>query len=323
MALMPTSPAIAAGTPQNYPGTNTPIITDQRGYARATTPDLGAYEDTHTAPTVASLNPTAGLLGGGTLVTITGTGFIGATGVDFGTTPANGFTVVSDTTITASSPSGTGVVDVTVLTPRGTSANSPADQFTYVSVYVVTSTDYDPTKLGTLAYAIDAAVSSDASNAHITFDLPDNSTIALSASDADASSTYGPTAYVISGSGVNITIDGSNAPGLTVDGSNAIRVFAVTSTASLTLEDLTVSGGKAQGFSGGEAGGGGGGGGGGAALGGAVAADSAARANLAVTSSVGPVGSTAAALALLLTSTAATAASAASAAVAAAAAAPV
>ena len=63
-------------------------------------------------------------------MTITGTGFTGATAVDFGTTPATSFTVVSDTTITADSPAGTGTVDVTVTTPGGTSATSSADQFT-------------------------------------------------------------------------------------------------------------------------------------------------------------------------------------------------
>ena len=68
---------------------------------------------------------------GGTLVTITGTGFTGATAVDFGTTAATNLTVVNDTTITADSPAGTGTVDVTVTTPAGTSATSPADQFTY------------------------------------------------------------------------------------------------------------------------------------------------------------------------------------------------
>ena len=55
---------------------------------------------------------------GGTLVTITGTGFTGATAVDFGTTAATDVTVVSDTSITADSPAGTGVVDVTVTTPE-------------------------------------------------------------------------------------------------------------------------------------------------------------------------------------------------------------
>jgi Bacterial Ig-like domain (group 3)/IPT/TIG domain len=271
LALMPTSPAIAAGITGDFPATQTPITTDQRGYPRAATPDLGAYESTHAAPTVTSLSPTGGPAAGGTLVTIIGTGLIGESGVDFGTTAATDVTVVSDTTLTAISPAGTGTENVTVLSSRGTSATSPADQFTYVQpvTYVVTNSDYNPAETGTLGYAIAEANSYDNGDVTITFDLPDNSTIALAAGDQDPTSTYGPTAYVISGNPANVTIDGSGAPGLTIDGSGSQRLFAVTSTASLTLEDLTVSGGLAQGFAGGS-GQAGGGGGGGAGLGGAV-----------------------------------------------------
>jgi PGF-pre-PGF domain-containing protein len=84
------------------------------------------------APTVTKINPTSGPLIGGTTVTITGTGFTGATAVKFGTTAATSYTVVSATSITAVSPVGSaGTVDVTVTTPGGTSATSPADEFTY------------------------------------------------------------------------------------------------------------------------------------------------------------------------------------------------
>ena len=107
------------------------------GGTSATSP---ADQFTYTAaPTVTSISPTSGPQTGGTLVTITGASFTAATSVDFGTTPATSFTVVSPTTITADDPAGTGVVNVTVTTPGGTSATSPADQFTYVAAPTVTS----------------------------------------------------------------------------------------------------------------------------------------------------------------------------------------
>ena len=92
-----------------------------------------------TAPAVTSLSPTDGPPAGGTEVTITGTGFTGATAVEFGSTPATGFIVNSATSITADSPAGSGAVDVTVVTAGGTSATSLADQFTYVAAPTVTA----------------------------------------------------------------------------------------------------------------------------------------------------------------------------------------
>ncbi len=66
-------------------------------------------------------------------MTIDGSGFTGATAVDFGTTAGTDVVVVNDGEITADSPAGTGTVDVTVTTPTGTSTTSPADHFTYVA----------------------------------------------------------------------------------------------------------------------------------------------------------------------------------------------
>jgi hypothetical protein len=83
------------------------------------------------APTLVSLAPNDGPLAGGTPVTVTGTNFTGATSVQFGTTPATSFTVNSATQITATSPAGSGTVDVLVTTPAGTSAASVADKFAY------------------------------------------------------------------------------------------------------------------------------------------------------------------------------------------------
>jgi len=85
-------------------------------------------------PVVAGISPTLGPDTGGTTVTLTGSGFTGASKVLFGTVAASSFTVSSDTQIKAVSPAGSGTVHVTVTTPGGTTTTSNADQFTYKGV---------------------------------------------------------------------------------------------------------------------------------------------------------------------------------------------
>jgi hypothetical protein len=101
------------------------------------------------APIITAISPTSGPKAGGTSLTLTGTGFTGATSVLFGNTAANTFTVVNDTTLVVSSPAGAvGATDVTVATPAGSDTRSAA--FTYTA-----STDAALTNLvlsqGTLA----------------------------------------------------------------------------------------------------------------------------------------------------------------------------
>ncbi|MCW2539429.1 MAG: cell surface receptor domain protein [Frankiales bacterium] len=92
------------------------------------------------APTVNMITPTSGPTGGGTTVTITGTGFTGAKKVTFGGVSATSFTVVSSTKITAISPAqGAGDHPVYVNTAGGTSAASAAATFSYVKAPVVTA----------------------------------------------------------------------------------------------------------------------------------------------------------------------------------------
>lgn len=102
-------------------------------------------------PTVTSVSPKEGLEVGGTIVTITGTEFSGATAVKFGTANALTFKVESATSITAISPKGTGTVDVTVTTPEGTSRITPADRFTYsLNLPLKSSSANPPTSAGAL-----------------------------------------------------------------------------------------------------------------------------------------------------------------------------
>jgi hypothetical protein len=74
-----------------------------------------------TVPVLSSAAPTAAVAG--ELVTVTGAGLLGATGVKFGAVSVTEFEVMNGATIIAIMPAGTaGSAPVTVITPAGTSA---------------------------------------------------------------------------------------------------------------------------------------------------------------------------------------------------------
>lgn len=84
---------------------------------------LGAYIDYTplAAPTISSVSPA--VAPPGTPITITGTGFLHATGVSIGGTGVS-YTIASDTQITCNVPSGaSGTVGVIVTNPAGSSAS--------------------------------------------------------------------------------------------------------------------------------------------------------------------------------------------------------
>jgi alpha-tubulin suppressor-like RCC1 family protein len=110
----------------------------------------GADRYTHVPPTVTGVSPERGSPLGGTSVTITGTRLIGATAVKFGSANAASFKVESETSIKAVSPAGSGIVDVTVTTPAGTSPTSAADHFSYLPVVSAVSPGEGPITGGTV-----------------------------------------------------------------------------------------------------------------------------------------------------------------------------
>jgi hypothetical protein len=89
-------------------------------------------------PTVTSVSPSSGPLQGGTGVVISGTDFTNVKSVSFGTVPAQSFGVGSAGQVTAIAPAaaGPGAVNVTVTTIAGSSAASPATQYTYTACVV-------------------------------------------------------------------------------------------------------------------------------------------------------------------------------------------
>jgi len=97
------------------------------------------------ALTITDIAPKTGSTLGGTSVTITGTGFAGATAVHFGPTAATNVHIVSDGQLTADAPSHPiGQVDISVTTPADTSAPSITARYTY-------TTPAEPTTCGPLS----------------------------------------------------------------------------------------------------------------------------------------------------------------------------
>jgi len=84
------------------------------------------------APAITSVSPSNGPIAGGNVITITGSGFTGATAVGIGFRPATSFNVITDNSITAVVPAGTsGTFDVMVTADSQTSAQTRADFYTY------------------------------------------------------------------------------------------------------------------------------------------------------------------------------------------------
>jgi eukaryotic-like serine/threonine-protein kinase len=102
--------------------------------AGGTSHPAAADRFTYTAarPAITGVAPSDGTTAGGTTVTITGTGLAGATSVRFGGV-AGTITADSSTEVTVTSPPGSGTVDLTVITPAGTSQTSDASHYAYAT----------------------------------------------------------------------------------------------------------------------------------------------------------------------------------------------
>ncbi len=244
------------------------VTTPTGGTSAITAADHFTYGST---PTVTAVSPAVARTAGGSTITITGTGFTGATQVSFGASLATP-TVVNDTTITVVAPAhAAGTVNVLVSTPLGTSADTAADDFVYTDKPVVMS--IDPTAGSTaggtvvtvtginftgvtgVTFGGTAVTASNVSDTSLTVTSPAHAaagsvdilvTTAAGTSDNTAADnfTYGSTPVVTAISpstgpiagGTTVTVTGTNftgATGVLVDG-NSVTPSNVTAT-SLTF----------------------------------------------------------------------------------------
>ncbi len=124
-SIMATTPAHAAGA-VNVMVTNTDAQsgTLAGGYT---------YTAPHPTPTVTAIAPNSGTINGGTAVTITGTGFLAGASVKLGGTSAAGVTIVSGTSITATTPAhAAGAVSV-VVTNTDALSGTLSNGYTYIA----------------------------------------------------------------------------------------------------------------------------------------------------------------------------------------------
>ena len=110
-------------------------------------------------PTITNggITPNSGPVAGGTVVTISGTNFVGTSSVTFGGTAANlAACTVTDSLITCTTPAhAAGSVDVAITAPGGTATSTGG--FTYIAFPTVTSitrVNPSPTNLGSVAYTV-------------------------------------------------------------------------------------------------------------------------------------------------------------------------
>lgn len=117
-----TAPAMSGGPP----AVNVTVTTPQGTSAQVV---LYSYLN---LPVVTWVDPAVGPLAGSNTVTVHGAGLTAVTSVLFGQTAALPFSILSDTHLTAVAPPGSGSVQVTVVSPGGTSQPVPCGVYTYL-----------------------------------------------------------------------------------------------------------------------------------------------------------------------------------------------
>jgi hypothetical protein len=123
-----THSSLTGGTPYYYR-----VAAVMSGVTGALSNEVSASPYTFAAPTVASISPSSGSTAGGTAVTITGTGFQSGATVTIGGSAATAVSLVSSTSITATTPAGSAGAQNVVVTNTDGQTGTLSGGFSYLS----------------------------------------------------------------------------------------------------------------------------------------------------------------------------------------------
>ncbi|MEO7125360.1 MAG: cell wall-binding repeat-containing protein [Nakamurella sp.] len=139
--------AIELTTPAGVPGPADVRVHTVGGDSATSSADKFFYG---AVPAVTAVNAASGPIGGGTEVTITGSGFTGANVVGFDGIPGTDLVVDSDNTVHVTTPQvpAAGIVDVEVVTPAGANPAGAPAWFSYVSAPTASNPPAAPAPAG-------------------------------------------------------------------------------------------------------------------------------------------------------------------------------
>ncbi len=125
--------SITATTPANAAGQKDIVVTNPDGQTGRLTGAFNYEVPASAPPSVAGITPRSGPTGGGTAITISGSGFAAGATVSFGATSGVGVNVSSATSIAVTTPPGTaGKVELVVTNPDGQTSRL-AEAFEYLA----------------------------------------------------------------------------------------------------------------------------------------------------------------------------------------------
>ena len=115
--------SVTCNTPAGSAGAKTITVTTPGGSVSLSS--AFTYTNISLFPTITSINPTSGVLAGGTTLGITGTNLTGTSSVTVGGVTATSLTNVSSVFVTAVTPAGAtiGLKNITLTTPVGTATS--------------------------------------------------------------------------------------------------------------------------------------------------------------------------------------------------------